>query len=59
MFNDPLFHEEAKLRIAEREQEAEACGQQRQLGYTDRGIGCWLSVFLILVIAMTLTVILF
>ena len=59
MFNDPLFTEEAKLKIIEREEEAEAYGRSRQLGYTDRGIGCWAFVLFVLVIATMLAMILF
>jgi hypothetical protein len=58
MFNDPLIHEEARLKIAEREQEAEAHRLYKQLGYGDRGARRWLFVFIILVIALIFVTIL-
>jgi hypothetical protein len=55
MFNNSLFNEEAKLKISEREQEAEAHRLYKQLGYSDRGIARWVFVVMILVIALILT----
>ena len=54
MFNDPLIHEEAKLKIAEREREAESHRLYRQLGYNDRGPARWVFALIALVIAMVL-----
>jgi hypothetical protein len=36
MFNNPLFHEEVRLKVRQREQEAEMYRWQKQLGYSDR-----------------------
>ena len=58
MFNDPLFHEEAKLKIVEREQEAESHRLYKQLGYSDRGISRWVFAMIALVIAMVLVMVL-
>jgi hypothetical protein len=41
MFNNSLVNEEAKLKMAEREQEAETYRLQNQLGYSDRGALRW------------------
>lgn len=58
MFNNPLINEEAKQKIAEREQEAETYRLHRQLGYSNRRIARWVLVFIILVIAIILTTVL-
>jgi cell division septal protein FtsQ len=55
MFNNSLFDEEAKLKISEREQEAEAHRRHQQLGYRDQGITRWIVVVTILVLALILT----
>jgi hypothetical protein len=52
MFNDPLINEEAKLKIAEREQEAESHRLYKQLGYDDHGTARWVFVFMTLAIAL-------
>jgi hypothetical protein len=54
MFNDPLINEEAKLKIAEREREAEFLRLSNQLGNNDRGIWRWVIALIALVIAMVL-----
>lgn len=59
MSNEPLFYEEAELKIAEREQEAEMYGLQKRLGYSDRGYARWVFALIALVIAMVLVVGLF
>ena len=58
MFNNSLFTEETKLKIAEREQEAEAHRLYKQLGYSDRGTSRWVFVFIILFIALMFTIVL-
>jgi hypothetical protein len=55
MFNNPLINEEAKLKISEREQEAEAHRLHGQLGYSDHGTARWVFGLMILVIALILT----
>ena len=55
MFNNSLFNEEAKLKISEREKEAETHRLYNQLGYSDRGTARWVFVVIILVIALILT----
>ena len=55
MFNSPLINEESKLKISEREQEAEAHRLNRQLEYSDHGTARWVFVLIILVIALLLT----
>ena len=42
MFNNPLIDKEAKLKIAEREHEAEIYRLQTQLGYGDRRVMKWI-----------------
>ena len=42
MFNNPLIDKEAKLKIAEREHEAEIYRLQKQLGYSDRRVMKWI-----------------
>lgn len=56
MFNDPLIHEETKLKIAEREAESHLLHQQ--LGYRDRKAARWVFALIALVIAMVLVMIL-
>jgi len=58
MFNDPLINEETKLKIAEREQEAEAHRLYKQLGYSDRGAMRWVLGFIALIAALMLIMIL-
>lgn len=52
MFNNSLFDKEAKLKIQQREQEAETYRLQKQLGYGDRGNLRGIIVFVMLVAAM-------
>jgi hypothetical protein len=56
MFNNPLINEDAKMKITEREQEAEAHRLYRQLGYRDHGSTRWVIVLVLLAIALILTV---
>ena len=58
MFNNPLIHEETKLKISEREHEAEAYHLNSQLGYRDQGLARWVFVIMVLVIALILTMVL-
>lgn len=58
MFNDPLIHEETKLKIAEREREAESHLLHQQLGYSDRKAARWVFALIALVIAMVLVTVL-
>ncbi len=58
MFNDPLIHEETKLKIAEREREAESHLLHQQLGYSDRKAARWVFALIALVIAMVLVLVL-
>ena len=58
MFNDPLIHEETKLKIAEREREAESHRMYQQLGYSDRRTTRWVFALIALAIAMVLVMIL-
>lgn len=58
MFNDPLFNEEAKLKIVERDREAESHRLYKQLGYNERGITRWVVALIALVIAMVLVMVL-
>jgi hypothetical protein len=57
MFNNPLIHEETKLKIAEREQEAESHRLYQQLGYSNRNTARWVFALVALVIAMLLVMI--
>jgi hypothetical protein len=52
MFNNPLFPEETKLKIQERDREAEAYRYQKQLGYTDYGLARSILVVVMLVTLM-------
>jgi hypothetical protein len=58
MFNNSLFNEETKLKIAEREREAETHRWHRQLGYSDRSGLRWVLGFVTLVAALLLILIL-
>jgi hypothetical protein len=58
MFNNSLFDEEAKLKIAEREQEAEIHRLHNQLGYSDRHAARWVFALIALVIAMVFVMLL-
>lgn len=58
MFNHPLIHEEAKLKIKQREREAETCQRHRQLGYSDRRTARWVFLFLMLVATMMILLLL-
>lgn len=58
MFNDPLIHEETKLKIAEREREAESHRLYQQFGYSDRRITRWVFALIALVIALVLVMVL-
>jgi hypothetical protein len=58
MFNNSLFNEETRLKIAEREREAEIHRWHRQLGYSDRSALRWVLGFATLVAALLLTLIL-
>lgn len=58
MFNNSLFNEETKLKIAEREREAETHRWHRQLGYSDRGSLRWVLGFVTLVAVLLLIAIL-
>ena len=58
MFNNSLFNEETRLKIAEREREAETHRWHRQLGYSDRSALRWVLGFATLVAALLLTLIL-
>jgi hypothetical protein len=52
MFNHPLVNEEAKLKIEQREREAETYRWHKQLGYSDRRTARWVFLFLMLVATM-------
>ena len=58
MFNDPLINEETKLKIAEREREAEFDRMHQQLGYSDRGTLRWIFALIALIIATVLVMVL-
>ncbi|HET6595388.1 MAG TPA: hypothetical protein VFG81_07180 [Anaerolineales bacterium] len=58
MFNDPLIHEEIKLKVAEREREAESYRLYQQLGNCSRKTARWAFALVALVIAMLLVMIL-
>jgi hypothetical protein len=53
MFNNSLFNEEAKHKIAEREHEAETYRLQKQLGYADRRVMKWIFGLMTLIAAIT------
>ena len=50
MFNHPLFNEDAKLRIRQRDQEAETYRWQKQLGYSDRRAVRWAILILVMLL---------
>ena len=54
MFNNSLFNEEARQKIAEREHEAETYRLQKQLGYGDRRVMKWIFGLVTLMAAITL-----
>jgi hypothetical protein len=58
MFNNSLFNEETKLKMAEREREAETHRWHRQLGYSDRSALRWVLGFGTLVAVLLFTLIL-
>ena len=58
MFNNSLFNEETRLKMAEREREAETHRWHRQLGYSDRSALRRVLGFVTLVAALLLTLIL-
>jgi hypothetical protein len=58
MFNNSI-NEEAKLKIAEREREAETYRLHRQLGYSDRGIMKWIFGLITLIASLILVVMMF
>lgn len=58
MFNNSLFNKEARLKMAEREREAETYRLQNQLGYSDRGAMRWVFGFFTLIAALILFLIL-
>jgi hypothetical protein len=56
MFNNPIFNEEAKLKLAEREHEAETYRWQKQLGYGDGGNLKWIFGLITLIALLILVV---
>lgn len=52
MFNNSHFNEEAKLKMQEREREAETYRFQKQLGYSEYGVTRWIFMFITLITAM-------
>jgi hypothetical protein len=58
MFNNSLFNKEARLKMAEREREAETYRLQSQLGYSDRGAMRWVFGFFTLIGTLILLLIL-
>ena len=58
MFNHPLIHEEAKLKIQQREREAETYRRHKQLGYSDRRAARWIFLFITLVTTLMITMVL-
>jgi hypothetical protein len=58
MFNNSLFNKEARLKMAEREREAEIYRRQNQLGYSDRGAMRWVLGFFTLIAMLILLLIL-
>lgn len=58
MFNNSLFNREARLKMAEREREAETFRLQNQLGYSDRGVVRWVFGFFTLVAMLILILVL-
>ena len=58
MFNSPLFHEEARLKVRQREQEAEMYQWQKQLGYSDRRAARWVIILVMLLPALVILLLL-
>jgi hypothetical protein len=58
MFNNSLFDKEAKLKMAEREREAEMYRWHQQLGYSDRGALRWVFGFITLIAMLVIVLIL-
>jgi hypothetical protein len=58
MFNHPLIHEEAKLKIQQREREAETCRWHKQLGYSDRRAARWIFLLMMLITTLMITMVL-
>ena len=58
MFNHPLIHEEAKLRVEQREREAETYRWHKQLGYSERRAGRGIFLFIMLVTTLMITMVL-
>ena len=58
MFNNPLFHEEAKLKVRQREQEVEMYHWQKQLGYSDRRAARWVFILVMLLPALVILLLL-
>ncbi|HSL46289.1 MAG TPA: hypothetical protein VK897_22835 [Anaerolineales bacterium] len=52
MFNDHLSTEEAKMKIQERDREAETYRYHKQLGYSEYGLARWILMFIMLVTLM-------
>lgn len=59
MFNNSLIDAEARLKMAEHEQEAETYRLHEQLGYSDRGAIRWVFGCITLIAALMLILILF
>jgi hypothetical protein len=58
MFNNSLIEKESRLKMAEREREAETYRLQNQLGYSDRGSMRWVFGFTTLIAMLILILIL-
>lgn len=56
MFNQPLFHEESKLKVEQREREAETYRLQKQLGFNDRGTARWIFILMTLLAAVLILI---
>ena len=59
MFNNSLFNKEARLKMAEREQEAETYRLQNQLGYSERRAMRWVFGLFTLIATLACILILF
>ena len=59
MFNNSLFNKEARLKMAEREQEAETYRLQNLLGYSERRAMRWAFGFFTLIATLACILILF
>jgi hypothetical protein len=55
MMNDHLSHEEAQKLIEQRMKEAESYSLQKQLGFGDTKSARWIFLFIILIVAVVLT----